>query len=83
MKNPFTYIKQLIADVQTFYKDLLSNESDTSSKRYVLIGAFWMLCIQGLLNQIFGFDTDLIFPILFASIATGTAILSVIEKFKT
>lgn len=81
-KLNFAYIKQLIENGITFYKDLISNESETSSKRYIMLGSFYMLCILALLNQLFGLKVDLEFTLIFACIATGTAVLTVIENIK-
>ena len=63
-------------------KDLISKESESSCKRYIMLGSFYMLCIQGLLNQLFGLKFDIRLALIFACIATGTAIMTVIENIK-
>jgi hypothetical protein len=82
-KLNFTFIKQLISEEWELTKGLLSNESENSSKRYIMIGSFYMLCIQSLLNQLFALAFDWHLSLIFACIATGTAIMTVIENLKS
>jgi len=83
MKKLIAYIKQLITEERDLMKGLLSNSSEDSSKRYIMIGSFYMLCIQNMLNQLFAKPFDIRLALIFACIATGTAIMTVIENLKT
>jgi len=82
MKNPFTYLKQLITEERALMLGLLSNNTDESSKRYIMIGSFYMLVCQSVLNQVFALKFDIRLSLIFACIATGTAIMTVIENLK-
>jgi len=61
-------------------KELISSTSDSSSKRYVMIGSFYALILMALLNQLFGLKVDMAFILTFAGLAGATGVMTVAEK---
>jgi len=82
MKKIIIEIKRILSNRKAFMKEILSKSSDSSSKRYIMVGSFYVLALLALLNQIFGFHIDQIFPITFGGLAAGTAITNAVESIK-
>lgn len=80
MKTLIKTIKERITEKRTFMKDIISSSTESSSKRYIMIGSFYILCVLALLNQIFGLKVESEFVYTFAGLAGGTAVMTVIEN---
>jgi len=62
-------------------KNLLSNDDQTSHKRFIAIISFFMLIVLSLLSA-YGHRVEDSFVYVFASLTGGESFLTVIEKFR-
>lgn len=80
LKNPLSYIKQLFDDARAFMGKVMSASTDESSKRFIMIGSFFILCVLALINQIFGLSVDQSFIYVFAGLAGFSAYMTIKDK---
>ena len=66
--------------MKTFITNLLSNSNDVSHKRLIALISFLVLIVMVIIKA-FGYQLDNTLIYVFASMAGGESVLTVIEKF--
>lgn len=70
----------LYRDVKVFWNNLLSSGNDSSHKRFIAIGSFFVLAALAFLNQIFAMNVNESFIYTFGGLAGLQSTLSLFEK---
>ena len=79
MKNS-NKLALLYKDTKVFWYKILSSGNDSSHKRYIAVGSFFILSILALLNQIFSMEVNESFVYTFGGLAGLQSTLSLFEK---
>ena len=73
-------IVTLYRDAKVFWNNLLSSGNDSSHKRFIAVGSFFVLAALAFLNQIFAMNVNKSFIYTFGGLAGLQSTLSLFEK---
>lgn len=73
-------IVTLYRDTKVFWNNLLSSGNDSSHKRFIAVGSFFVLAALAFLNQIFAMNVNESFIYTFGGLAGLQSTLSLFEK---
>jgi hypothetical protein len=73
-------IVTLYRDAKVFWNNLLSSGNDSSHKRFIAVGSFFVLAALAFLNQIFAMNVNESFIYTFGGLAGLQSTLSLFEK---